>query len=60
MIVFERLGGWGLGNSLFQIATTMGIAKNNNTSFAFPDICNFKRVRYDINSTFKHQLPLVI
>ena len=59
MIVFERLGGWGLGNSLFQIATTMGIAKNNNTSFAFPDICNFRRTRYGVNSEFKHELPWV-
>lgn len=59
MIVFERLGGWGLGNSLFQIATTMGIANDNNTSFAFPDVCNFRRVRYGANSEFKHELPWV-
>ena len=59
MIVFERLGGWGLGNSLFQIATTMGIANDNNTSFAFPDVCNFRRVRYGENSEFKHELPWV-
>ena len=59
MIVFERLGGWGLGNSLFQIATTMGIADDNNTSFAFPDVCNFRRVRYGVNSEFKHELPWI-
>lgn len=59
MIVFERLGGWGLGNSLFQIATTMGAANDSNTSFAFPDVCNFRRVRYGANSEFKHELPWV-
>jgi hypothetical protein len=59
MIVFERLGGWGLGNSLFQIATTMGAANDSNTSFAFPDVCNFRRVRYGVNSEFKHELPWV-
>lgn len=26
-IIFDRLGGWGLGNSLFQIATTISIAE---------------------------------
>jgi hypothetical protein len=59
MIVFERLGGWGLGNSLFQIATTMGAANDSNTSFAFPDVCNFRRIRYGVNSEFKHELPWV-
>lgn len=60
MIVFERLGGWGLGNSLFQIATTYAMAKENNTSYAFPEDCNFRKQRFKENNTlFKNQLPWV-
>lgn len=59
MIIFERLGGWGLGNSLFQIATTMSIAIDNNTDYYFPDSCWFKKSRYDENSFFKNELPWI-
>lgn len=59
MIIFERLGGWGLGNSLFQIATTFAISKDNNTTYGFPNNCNFKRVVYGENSKFKNELPWV-
>lgn len=61
MIIFERLGGWGLGNSLFQIATTLAISKNNNTTFAFPDDCCYRRTRYNSNKPilFKIELPWI-
>jgi hypothetical protein len=63
MIIFERLGGWGLANSLFQIATTVSIARLNNTSYAFPDNCSFRFSRHNPNNTakrlFKHELPWV-
>jgi hypothetical protein len=61
MIIFERLGGWGLGNSMFQIATTIAIAKNNNTEYFFPDNCYFKKSRFsDLNNCyFKNTLPFI-
>ena len=59
MIIFERLGGWGLANSLFQIATTVAIAKYNNTTYAFPDNCAFRFSRYTSNVLFKHELPWI-
>lgn len=61
MIIFERLGGWGLGNSLFQIATTVAIAEFNNTGYGFPDDCYFRKLRFENNvSHFKRQLPWVV
>jgi hypothetical protein len=57
MIIFDRLGGWGLGNSLFQIATTMAIAIDNNTDFYFPDNCAFVKKKY-INY-LKNQIPII-
>jgi hypothetical protein len=37
MITFLKLGEFGrLGNQLFQIASTIGIAAKNNTSYVFP------------------------
>lgn len=37
MITFSKLGRFGrLGNQMFQIAATIGIASRNSTSFAFP------------------------
>jgi hypothetical protein len=61
MIIFERLGGWGLGNSMFQIATTISIAKKNNTEYFFPDDCYFKKRYFDDlnNCYFKHILPFI-
>lgn len=59
MIIFERLGGWGLGNSLFQIATTVAIAYDNNTSYAFPNNCAFRHRRFSPNKIFKNELPWI-
>lgn len=59
MIIFERLGGWGLGNSLFQIATTVGIASDNKAQYAFPSNCNFRKTRYLTNPEFKQDLPWI-
>lgn len=63
MIIFERLGGWGLANSLFQIAATVAAARLNNTSYAFPDNCSFRFSRHNPNDRtkrlFKHELPWV-
>jgi|LakMenE18May11ns_1017448.scaffolds.fasta_scaffold9807429_3 hypothetical protein len=60
-IIFERLGGWGLGNSMFQIATTIAIAKNNNLEYYFPDDCYFKKKYYDNidKCYFKTTLPFI-
>lgn len=59
MIVFERLGGWGLGNSLFQIATTCAMAHDNNTSYAFPSDCEFRKQYFNSNSIFKQELSWI-
>lgn len=51
MITFSQLGNKGrLGNQLFQIAATIGMAKYNNQNWVFPD--------WEYQSYFKHQLPL--
>jgi hypothetical protein len=57
MIIFDRLGGWGLGNSLFQIATTIAIAKDNNTEFFFPEDCAFVKKHY--SKYFKNKIPTI-
>ncbi|WP_343673257.1 alpha-1,2-fucosyltransferase [Chitinophaga sp.] len=52
MITFSHLGDptWGrLGNQLFQIAATIGIAKQNGQDFIFPE--------WKYASCFQHQLP---
>jgi hypothetical protein len=59
MIIFERLGGWGLGNSMFQIATTISIATENNVPYFFPNYGNFKTERYDKCQIFKNKLPFI-
>lgn len=63
MIIFERLGGWGLANTLFQIATTVSVAKLNNTDYGFPSDCYFRFARYNPNALgkifFKKELPWV-
>ena len=52
MITFLNLGKKGnLGNQLFQIASTIGIADSNNQTYAFP---NWKYVSF-----FKTELPLL-
>jgi hypothetical protein len=41
MITFEKLGRYGrLGNQMFQIASTIGIAKANGYDYAFPEWVN--------------------
>lgn len=59
MIIFERLGGWGLGNSLFQSATTIAISIDNNTSYGFPNDCAFRRQRFSPNNLFKDEFPWI-
>jgi hypothetical protein len=51
MIVFERLGGWGFGNSLFQMAACIGIAKKKGTTWAVPEDCAFIKRYGDIFHT---------
>jgi hypothetical protein len=51
MITFEKLGNYGrLGNQLFQIAATYGIAVKNGHNFGFPE-------GWKYNKYFKYQLP---
>ena len=38
MIIFDRLGGWGLGNSLFQIATTIAMMDGNCNKVSMKEI----------------------
>jgi len=59
MIIFERLGGWGLGNSMFQIATTYTMAKENNMDFGFPNDCLHKQKYYDYKNYYINDLPWV-
>lgn len=50
-VTFSKLGEFGrLGNQLFQIASTIGIAKHNHHDYVFPD---WKYSKY-----FNKQLPL--
>ena len=50
LVTFRRLGSFGrLGNQLFQIATTIGIAERNGMDYAFP--------RWGFNSYFARPLP---
>ena len=52
MITFSRLGKKGnLGNQLFQIASTIGIAKFNGHPYAFP--------YWRYSQFFKNKLPLL-
>lgn len=52
MIVFSRLGSKGnLGNQLFQIASTIGIAKDNKREYGFP---NWRYSKY-----FEGQFPSI-
>jgi hypothetical protein len=50
MIIFSRLGSRGnLGNQMFQIASTIGIARLNNQSYGFP--------QWSYSKYFKQSLP---
>jgi hypothetical protein len=68
MITFSRLGRYGrIGNAMFQIASTIGIAKRLNYEFGFPYWYNYDhRDRFggnediDIQKWFKNPLPEMI
>ncbi|MDX1718739.1 MAG: alpha-1,2-fucosyltransferase [Salegentibacter mishustinae] len=50
MIIYSELGKKGnLGNQLFQIASTLGIAKSNNQEAGFP--------KWEYSIFFEHELP---
>jgi hypothetical protein len=50
MLTYSKLGQYGrLGNQLWQIASTIGIANKNNSGYIFPD--------WSYTRFFKHQLP---
>lgn len=52
MITFTRLGDYGgLGNQLFQIASTIGISIKNNTDYSFPE--------WNYNKYLKNELPVL-
>jgi hypothetical protein len=52
MITFKRLGTYGrLGNQLFQIASTIGIANDNKTNYSFPN--------WSYNNYLKNPLPIL-
>lgn len=52
MITFSNLGKQGqLGNQMFQIASTIGIAKKNNQFYQFP--------KWEYQKYFKNKLPLL-
>jgi len=49
MITFSKLGRFGrLGNQMFQIASAMGIAKRNESAFAFPYWTYSRFFRYEL------------
>jgi len=49
MITFTRLGKYGrLGNQLFQIASTIGIANKNKTTYSFPEWEYSKYLKIDL------------
>lgn len=52
MIIFSDLGKWGrLGNQMWQIASTIGIAKKNSVEFVF-------NPPWEYNKYFSFQLPV--
>jgi hypothetical protein len=57
MLTFINLGNMGrLGNQMFQIASTIGVAKKNNLEFSFPEwVCSHSGYRYE--KFFKKSLP---
>ena len=58
MITFSELGKYGrLGNQLFQIASTIGIAKENSVDFLFPNwVCSYTNKVY--SDFFEKKLPI--
>jgi len=67
MLTFKELGRYGrLGNQMFQIAGTIGLATAHGYKFGFPEWMNWDhRIRFgsmeniDIQSYFKNRLPLI-
>lgn len=67
MIYFGKLGRYGrFGNMLFQIASTIGIARANGQSFAFPQFINHDhKERFgsdediDLQKYFENELPKI-
>jgi|Laugresu1bdmlbsd_1035121.scaffolds.fasta_scaffold05214_1 hypothetical protein len=64
MITFSQLGQWGrLGNQLFEVATTIGLALKNNDFYGFPkwnysNFCNLKDCYFDnLNISNIYQEP---
>jgi hypothetical protein len=66
MMTFSALGKYGrLGNQMFQVASTIGIARKYGRGFCFPKWVNYdQQVRFNISDDyqiaehFEHQLPL--
>ena len=57
-VTFSRLGKYGrLGNQLFQIASTIGIASKNWFDFGFPKWINHHGGTRHVQDYFKHALP---
>jgi|OM-RGC.v1.011994051 Glycosyl transferase family 11. len=58
-VTFSRLGRYGrLGNQMFQIASTIGIAAKNWCDFGFPQWINHTGGK-NVQDYFKHPLPTV-
>jgi hypothetical protein len=65
LATFKELGRYGrLGNQMFQIASTIGIAKRNNIDFAFPRWKNYDHLErfgssedIDVQKFFINELP---
>ena len=66
MMTFSQLGRYGrLGNQMFQVASTIGIARKYGRDFCFPKWVNHDQINrfsilddYQIGDAFMHQLPL--
>lgn len=66
MITFSQLGRYGrLGNQMFQIASTIGIAIKNDYDYAFPEWKNYDAAErfgskedIDVQKWFKNRLPI--
>jgi len=67
MITFSQLGRYGrLGNQMFQIASTIGIAIKNGYDYAFPEWKNYDAAErfgskedIDVQKWFKNKLPVL-
>lgn len=65
MMTFKQLGRYGrLGNQMFQIASTIGIAKANDQEYCFPEWKNWDAIErfglhqdFEVQKYFRHPLP---